>query len=31
MDYEMISYDEVTDKKKLNFSEVDLEIAAQYS
>ena len=29
--YEMQSYDSVTDKKKLNFEEVDLEKAAVYS
>lgn len=30
-DYKMISYDEVTDKKTLNFCEVDLELWANYS
>ena len=29
--YEMISYSEVTEKKKLNFSEVDIHKAAIYS
>lgn len=30
-DYEMISYDEITNKKKLNFVDVPLEAAAIYS
>jgi DNA polymerase I len=30
-EYEMISYDEVTQKKKLRFDEVDLQDAANYS
>ncbi len=30
-DYEMITYDSVTQKKKINFSEVDLKEAAIYS
>ncbi len=30
-DYEMISYSDITDKKKLSFEEVDLEKAAIYS
>lgn len=30
-DYEMISYSEITDKKKLSFEEVDLDKAAIYS
>ncbi len=30
-DYDMISYDEITNKKKLNFKDVDLESAAIYS
>lgn len=30
-DYKMISYDEVTNKNELNFSEVPLNIAANYS
>ena len=30
-DYEMISYDDITTKKKLNFYEVDLEEGAIYS
>jgi len=29
--YEMISYDEISDKKKISFEEVDLEKAAIYS
>ncbi len=29
--YEMISYDEITEKKKLSFKEVDLEKASIYS
>ena len=29
--YEMISYDEISDKKKLSFEEVDLDKAAIYS
>ncbi len=31
MSYEMISYSDITDKKKLEFREVDLERAAKYS
>ena len=31
MNYEMISYDEISQKKKLNFKEVDLIAAADYS
>jgi DNA polymerase I len=31
MNYEMISYDEISNKKKLNFKEVDLSAAADYS
>lgn len=31
MDYKMISYDEVTSKKKLNFKDVDLQSASIYS
>jgi hypothetical protein len=27
----MISYDEITDKAKINFREVPLDIAANYS
>jgi len=30
-DYQMISYDEITDKKKLNFIDVELDQAAIYS
>gem|GEM_PF-3311097 len=30
-DYEMISYSDITDKKKLGFEEVDLKQAAIYS
>ncbi len=30
-DYKMISYDEITDKAKINFREVPLDIAANYS
>ncbi len=30
-EYEMISYDEITNKKKLNFIDVPLEEAAKYS
>lgn len=30
-DYEMISYDEITEKKKINFVDVDIEKAAIYS
>lgn len=30
-DYEMISYKEITNNKKLNFEEVDLTLAANYS
>lgn len=30
-DYKMISYDEVTDKKSLNFIDVDLNSASNYS
>lgn len=30
-EYNMISYDEITDKKKLNFNDVELEKAAIYS
>jgi DNA polymerase I-like protein with 3'-5' exonuclease and polymerase domains len=31
MNYEMISYDEISSKKKLNFKDVDLLPAADYS
>ena len=31
MNYEMISYDTISEKKKLNFKEVELEKAAIYS
>nr|MDD3719840.1 DNA polymerase [Candidatus Gracilibacteria bacterium] len=31
MDYKMISYDEVTGRKKLNFKDVDLQSASIYS
>ena len=31
LDYEMVSYDVISDKKKLNFSEVDLQKASIYS
>lgn len=31
MDYKMISYDEVTNKKQLNFKDVDLQSASIYS
>jgi len=31
MNYEMISYDTISNKKKLNFKEVDLTLAADYS
>lgn len=31
MNYEMISYDEISNKKKLNFKDVDLLPAADYS
>lgn len=30
-DYQMMSYDEVTDKKKINFRDVELQVAAKYS
>jgi DNA polymerase-1 len=30
-DYKMISYDEITDKNSINFSQVDLEKASVYS
>jgi len=30
-EYEMMSYDEVTNKKKLNFKDVDLQLASKYS
>jgi DNA polymerase I-like protein with 3'-5' exonuclease and polymerase domains len=31
MNYEMISYDTISNKKKLNFKDVDLTLAADYS
>jgi hypothetical protein len=31
MNYEMISYDTISNKKKLNFKDVDLSLAADYS
>jgi DNA polymerase I-like protein with 3'-5' exonuclease and polymerase domains len=31
MNYEMISYDTISNKKKLNFKDVDLLAAADYS
>ncbi len=31
LDYEMMSYDTVTNKKKLDFKDVDLDLAAKYS
>jgi DNA polymerase I-like protein with 3'-5' exonuclease and polymerase domains len=31
MNYEMISYDVISDKKKLNFKDVELIAAADYS
>lgn len=30
-DYKMVSYDEITDKAKINFKDVDLDIASNYS
>jgi DNA polymerase I-like protein with 3'-5' exonuclease and polymerase domains len=30
-DYEMLSYDEITNKWKFNFSEISLDLASKYS